>query len=243
MNQVGLITGASRGIGRGIALQLARLGFDLVLNYRSNSEAARHTAENCLEAAREGGKKIHVETFAGDISESAVRADLIPFVKESFHRLDLLVNNAGIAPRERLDLLSATEQSFDELVSVNLKAPFFVTQAVAAWMIEQRSLRGKEYRPKIVTVSSISAYTASINRGDYCISKAGLSMMTALFASRLASEGIQVFEIRPGIIATDMTAGVKDKYDQLIADGLTPMPRWGEPDDVAKAVAAIAQDL
>ena len=104
-------------------------------------------------------------------------------------------------------------------------------------MIEQRSLRGKEYRPKIVTVSSISAYTASINRGDYCISKAGLSMMTALFASRLASEGIQVFEIRPGIIATDMTAGVKDKYDQLIADGLTPMPRWGEPDDVAKAVA------
>jgi 3-oxoacyl-[acyl-carrier protein] reductase len=243
MNQVGLITGASRGIGRGIALQLARLGFDLVLNYRSNSEAARHTAENCIREARENGKKIHVETFPGDISESAVRSDIVPFVRESFHRMDLLVNNAGIAPRERLDLLEATESSFDELMSVNLKAPFFLTQAVANWMIEQRPERGPEYRPKIVTISSISAFTASTNRGDYCVSKAGLSMMTALFASRLAAESIQVFEIRPGIIATDMTSGVKEKYDQLIGDGLTPIPRWGEPDDVGKAVGAIAQDL
>jgi NAD(P)-dependent dehydrogenase (short-subunit alcohol dehydrogenase family) len=156
----------------------------------------------------------------------------------------LLVNNAGIAPRERLDLLGATESSFDELIGVNLKAPFFLTQSVANWMIEQRKGGGNaQYRPKIVTISSISAYTASVNRGDYCVSKAGLSMMTALFASRLAIEGIQVFEIRPGIIATDMTAGVKEKYNQLIANGLTPIPRWGEPDDVAKAVAAIAQDL
>lgn len=243
MNQVGLITGASRGIGRGIALQLARLGFDLVLNYRSNSEAARHTAENCLEAARAVGKKIHVETFGGDISESAVRVDLIPFVKASFHRIDLLVNNAGMAPRERLDLLEATESSFDELMAVNLKAPFFLTQAVANWMIELRPGHGSDYRPKIVTITSISAFTASTNRGDYCVSKAGLSMMTALFASRLAAEGIQVFEIRPGIIATDMTSGVKEKYNELIANGLTPIPRWGEPDDVAKAVGAIAQDL
>jgi 3-oxoacyl-[acyl-carrier protein] reductase len=243
MNQVGLITGAARGIGRGIALQLARLGFDLVLNYRSNAEAASRTAADCLESARSLGKKIRVETFAGDISESAVRADLIPMVKESLGRLDLLVNNAGIAPRERLDLLSATEQSFDELIAVNLKAPFFLTQAVARWMIELRKQYGAEYRPKIVTITSISAYTASVNRGDYCISKAGLSMMTALFAARLAAEGIQAFEIRPGIIATDMTAGVKGKYDELIANGLTPMPRWGEPEDVARAVSAIAQDL
>ena len=243
MNQVALITGASRGIGRGIALQLARLGFDLVLNYRSNTEAARATAADCLEAARACEKRIRAELLAGDISESAVRAEAISFVKGTFGHLDLLVNNAGIAPRERLDLLVATEHSFDELIGVNLKAPFFLTQAVANWMIDQRKSRGAAYRPKIVTVSSISAYTASINRGDYCISKAGLSMMTALFASRLAAEGIQVYEIRPGIIATDMTAGVKGKYDQLIADGLTPIPRWGEPDDVAKAVAAIAQDL
>jgi 3-oxoacyl-[acyl-carrier protein] reductase len=243
MNQVGLITGASRGIGRGIALRLASLGFDLLLNFRSNAEAASKTAVDCLEAARASGKTIRAEIFAGDISESAVRTHFIPFLKETFGRLDLLVNNAGIAPRERLDLLAATESSFDELITVNLKAPFFLTQAVANWMIEQRKGRGGEYRPKIVTISSISAYTASVNRGDYCISKAGLSMMTALFASRLAAEGIQVFEIRPGIIATDMTAGVKDKYDQLIANGLTPMPRWGQPDDVARAVSAIAQDL
>lgn len=243
MNQVGLITGASRGIGRGIALQLARLGFDLALNYRSNSEAARQTAEDCVKAARESGKKVHIEIFPGDISESAVRADIVPFVKDSFHRIDLLVNNAGIAPRERLDLLEATESSFDELMAVNLKAPFFLTQAVSNWMIELRRGRASEYRPKIVTISSISAFTASTNRGDYCVSKAGLSMMTALFASRLAAEGIQVFEIRPGIIATDMTSGVKEKYDELIANGLTPIPRWGEPDDVARAVGAIAQDL
>ena len=243
MNQVALITGASRGIGRGIALQLARLGFDLVLNYRSNTEAARATAADCMEVSRTVGKKIRAELIAGDISEGAIRAEAVSFVKETFSRLDLLVNNAGIAPRERLDLLSTTEQSFDELLAVNLKAPFFLTQAVANWMIEQRKSHHAAFRPKIVTISSISAYTASINRGDYCVSKAGLSMMTALFASRLAAEGIQVFEIRPGIIATDMTAGVKGKYDQLIADGLTPIPRWGEPDDVAKAVAAIAQDL
>jgi NAD(P)-dependent dehydrogenase (short-subunit alcohol dehydrogenase family) len=148
-----------------------------------------------------------------------------------------------MSPRERLDILGATEQSFDELISVNLKGPFFLTRAIATWMIESKNSLGPDYRPKIVTVSSISAYTASTNRGDYCISKAGLSMVTALFASRLAADGINVYEIRPGIIATDMTAGVKEKYDALIANGLTPIPRWGESDDVARAVAAIAQDL
>lgn len=238
-----MITGASRGIGRGIALQLARLGFDLLLNYRSNTAAAGATATDCVEAARAVGRTIRVELRAGDISDASARADLLRFGQEKFQRLDLLVNNAGIAPRERLDLLAATERSFDELIATNLKAPFFLTQAVANWIIEQGTARGADYRPKIVTVSSISAYTASVNRGDYCVAKAGLSMMTALFASRLAEHGIQVFEIRPGIIATDMTEGVKGKYDQLIANGLTPIPRWGTPEDVAKAVAAIAQDL
>jgi NAD(P)-dependent dehydrogenase (short-subunit alcohol dehydrogenase family) len=243
MHQVGLITGGSRGIGRGIALHLARLGFNLVLNYRSNEEAARATAADCLEVARTAAQKIRVEICPGDISDPTARAHLIEFTDRAFGRLDLLINNAGIAPRERLDLLAATEKSFDELIDVNLKGPFFLTQSVANWMLNLRKSLTSDYHPKIITISSISAYTSSTNRGDYCISKAGLSMVTALFAARLAADGINVYEIRPGIIATDMTAGVKEKYDALIANNLTPIPRWGAPDDVAKAVAAIAQDL
>ncbi len=243
MEQVALITGASRGIGRGIALELARLGFHLVLNYHSNEQAAREAAAACVEAAIAAGHKIWIELVGGDISSADDRARLVEFAKTKARRLDLLVNNAGMAPRERLDILAATERSFDELIDVNLKGPFFLTQAIANWMLELRKSFGREYRPKIVTISSVSAYTASVNRGDYCISKAGLSMVTALFASRLAADGINVYEIRPGIIATDMTAGVKEKYDALIANGLTPIPRWGETNDVAKAVAAIAQDL
>lgn len=243
MNQVALITGGSRGIGRGIALHLSRLGFDLVLNYRSNADAAKSTAADCLEAAAAASRSIRVEIVSGDVSIASDRARLVEFTDRSFGRIDLLVNNAGMAPRERLDLLAATERSFDELIEVNLKGPFFLTQALASWMLQLRQKLGAGYRPKIVTISSVSAYTASVNRGDYCISKAGLSMVTALFASRLAADGINVYEIRPGIIATDMTAGVKEKYDALIANGLTPIPRWGEPGDVAKAVAAIAQDL
>lgn len=243
MNQVALITGASRGIGRGIALQLARLGFDLVLNYRSNRDAAEATARDCATAAMAVGKEILVELCAADISKGQDRATLLQFTKQNFSRLDLLVNNAGVAPRERRDLLEATEESFDELIDVNLKGPFFLTQAVARYFLELRAKVGAKFRPKIVTISSISAYTASVNRGDYCVSKAGLSMMTALFAARLAGAGINVYEIRPGIIATDMTSGVKEKYDALIANGLTPIPRWGEADDVARAVGAIAQDL
>ena len=165
------------------------------------------------------------------------------FVDQRFGRLDLLVNNAGMAPRQRLDILEATAESFDELIDVNLKGPFFLTQAAANYMLNSREKLGADYRPKIITISSVSAYTASVNRGDYCISKAGLSMVTSLFAARLAADGINVYEIRPGIIATDMTSAVKEKYDSLIAHGLTPIPRWGEPDDVARAVCAIAQDL
>jgi NAD(P)-dependent dehydrogenase (short-subunit alcohol dehydrogenase family) len=159
--------------------------------------------------------------------------------------LDLLVNNAGVAPHVRADILDADEASFDRLIQINVKGPYFLTQQVARWMIEQRQAAGAEasYHPKIVTISSISAYTASVNRGDYCVAKAALSMLTPLYATRLAEYGINVYEIRPGIIATDMTAPVKEKYDKLIAGGLTPIQRWGTPGDVGKAVAAIAQDL
>ena len=163
--------------------------------------------------------------------------------REEFGRLDLLVNNAGIVPKERVDLLDASVESFDQVMDVNLKGPYFLTQAVASWMIEQRSAASDDYQPAIINISSISAYAASPERGDYCVSKAGLSMMTKLYAARLANEGINVYEIRPGVIATDMTAGVKAKYDGLIEADLTPIKRWGTPEDVARAVAAIATGM
>ncbi|MEW6159333.1 MAG: 3-ketoacyl-ACP reductase [Verrucomicrobiota bacterium] len=245
MNPVALVTGASRGIGRGIALKLAQLGHDLVLNFASNQAAAGQTAHDCQLAARAAGANIRTELCQADIGEAADRARLIAGTREKFSRLDLLINNAGVAPQVRADLLDATEESFDRLLRINLKGPFFLTQLAAKWMIEQMqgNPAGADYQPKIVTISSISAYTASVNRGDYCMAKAGLSMMTSLFAARLAEHGIRVYEIRPGIIETDMTSAVKEKYDALIAGGLTPIRRWGKPDDVASAVAAIAQNL
>jgi NAD(P)-dependent dehydrogenase (short-subunit alcohol dehydrogenase family) len=165
---------------------------------------------------------------------------MIEFTRERYGRLDLLVNNAGVAPLVRADLLETSEESLDRLLSINLKGPFFLTQLAARWMIEQRQAGGLP--AKIITITSISAYTASVNRGDYCISKAGLAMLTPLFATRLAEHGICVYEIRPGVIATDMTGPVQEKYDRLIAEGLTPIARWGRPEDVGRAVVALAQD-
>jgi len=244
MNRVALITGASRGIGRGIALALARLGHDLVLNYAGRADAAAETAGACKETARAAGHQIRAEPCQADISRAEDRQRLLDFARSNFGRLDLLVNNAGVAPSVRADILEATEESFDRVLAINLKGPYFLTQAAARWMIEQvRSAPPEQPRPKIVTISSISAYTASVNRGDYCLSKAALSMMTRLFAVRLADHGIGVYEIRPGVIATDMTAAVREKYDKLIAEGLTPIRRWGTPEDIGRAVAAIAQDL
>jgi 3-oxoacyl-[acyl-carrier protein] reductase len=245
MNSVALITGASRGIGRSIALELAALGWDLVINFSANQAAARQTASDCVAAGRDHKKNVRAESCQADVSSSPDRRKLLEFTRSKFGRLDLLVNNAGVAPLVRADILEASEESFDRVLNINLKGPYFLTQLAANWMLEQ--LKAGAYTdgsaPKIVTISSISAYAASVNRGDYCIAKAGLAMLTPLFASRLAEHGIHVYEIRPGIIATDMTKPVQDKYDRLIHDGLTPIKRWGKGEDVAKAVAAIAQDL
>ncbi len=245
MNPVALITGGSRGIGRGIALELAKLRHDLVVNFAGNETAARRTATDCQAAAKSGGHAIRAEICQADISHSDQRKSLIEFTRATFGRLDLLVNNAGVAPSVRADILEAGEESFDRLININVKGPYFLTQLAAKWMMEQvhAGVPPGVKNLKIITITSISAYTASTNRGDYCIAKAALSMLTPLFATRLAEYGINVYEIRPGIIATDMTGPVKEKYDKLIADGMTPIKRWGAPEDVGKAVAAIAQDL
>ena len=222
MKPVALVTGASRGIGRAIALELSSTHWVLA-TYRGRKDAA--------ESLR---AETGAEIFACDIGLADDRRALLAFAKERFGHIDLLVNNAGMAPRERRDLLDATEESFDELISVNLKGPHFLTQQAARSMIE----RG---RGRIVFVTSISAYTASVNRGEYCISKAGLSMAVALWAARLAPHNIGVFEIRPGIIRTDMISAVEDVYEKRIAGGLLPQGRMGEGSDIARAVRAIAQ--
>ena len=236
MNPVALITGSSRGIGRGIALSLARAGrHDLIINYAGNEDAAKECRAMCL---AESDEKARVEIVQGDVSRAADRARMIEFVRAQFGRLDLLVNNAGVAPSVRADILDADEASFDRLIAINLKGPYFLTQAAARLMMESPPL-GDTPRA-IVNITSISAFTASVNRGDYCIAKAGLAMMTQLFAVRLAASGIGVFEIQPGVIATDMTGPVQAKYDALFAGGLAPINRWGQPDDVGKAVVAVA---
>ena len=251
MRGVALVTGASRGIGRGIALGLAAAGFDVVVNYASNADAAAEVKRE-IEAT---GRRAH--TVRADVSVSADRQNLVAESMQAMGRMDLLVNNAGIAPGVRADLLEASEESFDRLINTNLKGPYFLTQLVARQMLEHTKGTGafdssagvKEgtgtfSSPKIINVTSVSAYAASVNRGDYCVAKAGLAMMTQLFAARLAAHGINVYEIRPGIIETDMTGPVKAKYDELIFQkDLTPIRRWGRPDDVARAVVAIATDL
>jgi NAD(P)-dependent dehydrogenase (short-subunit alcohol dehydrogenase family) len=224
MKPVAIVTGASRGIGRGVALELART-HSVIGTYRGRRDAA--------ESLR---AETGCEILQCDVSSGADREGLIGFARERFGRLDLLVNNAGMAPRVRRDILEATEESFDELISVNLKGPYFLTQLAARWMAEQGAGR-------IVFVSSISAYTASVNRGEYCISKAGLSMAAALWATRLAACGVKVFEIRPGVVRTDMIAAVEKIYEERIAGGLLPQGRMGEARDVALAVRAIADGL
>ncbi len=240
--KLALITGGSRGIGRGIALALARAGFGVVVNYVAHREAAEECLRLC-EAARPRGSDAPCLLYQADISRAEERERLLSFVMREGGWLDLLVNNAGVAPAARMDLLQATEESFDRLMAINLKAPFFLTQATAnLWLARLGELPPERARPKVINISSISAETASSDRGDYCVSKAGLSMVTRLFAARLAEFGIYVYELRPGIIKTEMTAPVQDKYERLIAQGLTPIRRWGTPEDVGRAVVCIAQD-
>jgi len=232
---VAIVTGGSRGIGRGIAVELGRLGYAVVINYLRRSEAANETVAAVKQA---GGDAMTVQA---DVAVSDLREHLVNRTLAVFGRVDLLVNNAAISSPDRKDLLDATEENWDRVLATNLKAPFFLSQRVAQEMIRLRAA-GAIACGKLINIASLSSYTASVDRAEYCIAKAGLSMMTALFAARLAEENITVFEIRPGIVATDMTASVRDRYDREIAEGLTPIRRWGRPEDVAKAVAAIAQD-
>jgi NAD(P)-dependent dehydrogenase (short-subunit alcohol dehydrogenase family) len=235
--KVALITGASRGIGRGIALALARERFRCVVNYANNAAAADEVKKQ-VEAL--GGR---AATVRADVSSAADRERLVEEAYAAFGRVDLLVNNAGITSPGRADLLEATEASFDTVIGTNLKGPYFLTQLVARRMVEDVQ-QGKAHGPKVVNITSVSAYAVSTNRGDYCIAKAGLAMMTQLYAARLAEFGINVYELRPGVIETDMTGPVKAKYDELIFRGdLTPIKRWGQTEDVGKAVVAIAKDL
>ena len=235
--RVAVVTGSSRGIGRGIALALAEQAWNVVINYRSSRTAAEEAGRE-IEAL--GVRALIVQA---DMANPAEVEGLVDATLDRYGRIDLLVNNAGVGPRERVDMLQVSEASYDEVMTINLKGPFFLTQRVANEMIELVRQK-KVQRPKIVNISSISAYTSSPARAEYCLSKAGVSMMTALWADRLAEFGINVYEIRPGIIQTDLTSVVKEKYDRLILEeGLTPIRRWGQPEDVGKAVVAIAQDL
>lgn len=229
-----IVTGSSRGIGRGIAIELAKAGYNLIINYVGNQQAAEETKKLVEESG------VRAEIVQASVAEMGDRIRLIDESINIYGRLDLLVNNAGVAPKVRSDLLTMTSESFHYVMDTNLTGPFFLTQYAAKKMIDLKQA-DKQRNGRIVFVTSISAYTASINRGEYCLSKAALSMAVKLFADRLAAEDILVYEIQPGIIETDMTSTVKEKYDNLIAKGLTPQPRWGTPEDVGKAISAIAQ--
>lgn len=230
---VALVTGGTRGIGLGIARSLANEGFDLALNGMREASAVSDAINELKQA---GAQVIYCR---GNLAVSSDRKMMIDEVRKHYSRLHVLVNNAGMAPRERRDILEATEESFDEVISTNLKGTYFLSQLAANWMIDQKK-SNKEFFGTIINISSISATVASINRGEYCVSKAGMSMATQLFAVRLGEFNMPVYEVRPGVINTDMTSGVKEKYDKLIDGGLTVQKRWGQPDDVGKVVAALA---
>jgi NAD(P)-dependent dehydrogenase (short-subunit alcohol dehydrogenase family) len=236
-----LVTGAGRGIGRGIAVVLAKAGWSVIVNYHGNKEAAEIALAECHGAAVSSAQKFLA--VQADVSKPADRSRLIEEAWNLNGAVDALVNNAGIAPRVRADILEADEGSFEELLKTNLQGPYFLTQAAAKRMLtdKRKELGNPSPNPKsIIYISSVSAEAVSLNRGEYCVSKAALSMAVKLWATRLAPEGISVFEVRPGIMATDMTAGVKEKYDSLIAEGLVPAARWGTPEDVGAVVQTLA---
>jgi NAD(P)-dependent dehydrogenase (short-subunit alcohol dehydrogenase family) len=226
---VALVTGGSRGIGRGICLELAAQGYAVAVNYAANQDAARQTQHLI-------GSQVETLLCPANVADAADRQRLVDGVLAHWGRIDLLVNNAGITSVGRRDLLEATEEGWDRVLAVNLKGPYFLTQRVAREMLR---LLPALQRPAVVNISSVSAYAPSTNRGDYCIAKAGLGMLTQLFAARLAEYGIRVAEVRPGLIDTDMTASGHESYSKLIAEGLTPIRRWGTAADVGKAVALL----
>lgn len=233
MKKVALVTGGSRGIGFGIARELAKSGFDLAVNGVRDEE---HVAAALAELRELGSEVVYCQ---GDIASASARKDILEKVRSHYGRLNVLVNNAGVGLKVRMDILETTEESYQHVMSTNLQGPFFLTQSAANWMIEQKGA-DDSFSGCIITISSISSTVVSVNRGEYCIAKAGLSMLTQLFAARLGEYSLPVFEIRPGIVMTDMTSGVKEKYDKLIGEGLTVQKRWGQPEDVGKAAAALA---
>jgi 3-oxoacyl-[acyl-carrier protein] reductase len=228
--RVALITGGTRGIGLGIAVKLAEGGFTVAITGRRPAEEVQPVLAQLTERSP---SSIYIQA---DVASTADRQRLLQTVEAQLGRLDVLVNNAGIAPRIRADILEAGEESFDELIATNLRGPYFLTQSVATWMIRHPA-PGRS----IINISSVSATVASVNRGDYCIAKAGIAMATKLWAVRLAEHGIAVYEVRPGIIETDMTAGVKGKYDALIESGILLQKRWGTPEDIGTAVSMLAR--
>jgi NAD(P)-dependent dehydrogenase (short-subunit alcohol dehydrogenase family) len=235
---VAFVTGASRGIGRAIAIELAKRGYDIAGNSRflDSESNASGIGEVKRRVEETGATFLPIQ---GDVSILEDHGRMIDVILEKFGQIDLLVNNAGVAPEQRLDILETTPASFDRVLSINLRGPFFLTQAVAARMIAHKKGH-PESSPCIIFITSVSAYMSSPSRAEYCLSKAGLSILSAIFADRLSEFGINVYEIRPGIIKTDMTAPVESKYDKLIGEGLIPQKRWGTPEDVGKAVAMLA---
>ena len=231
---VALVTGAGRGIGRGIALQLHAAGYAVAANYRTDAAQAA----SLQTAIRDAGGIC--EIVAADVSDGAGRASMLDFCKQKFGRLDLLVNNAGVAPEVRVDMLETIESSFDRQIAVNVKGPYFLTQAASKWMIEQRAA-GTIPLGRIVFITSVSAFAVSNMRGEYFVAKAALAMTAALWANRMAGEGVLVFDLRPGIIETDMVAPAREYYNQRIAEGMIPQNRWGTPEDVGLAVRAVAE--
>jgi 3-oxoacyl-[acyl-carrier protein] reductase len=236
MIPVALITGASRGLGRGVALELARAGWSLGINYAGNAAAAQECVSLCTAVAPDAAQRF--VPLQADIGQPAQRQALLQAHLEAFGRIDSLVNNAGVAPEVRADIVDAGEASFDRLIAINTKGPYFLTQLVARHWLTHKPAPASRYH-SIVFCTSISAHTASTLRGDYCISKAAVAMAAQLWAARLAPAGIMVYEVRPGIMKTEMTAGVTSKYDALIAQGLVPQNRWGTGEDVGLAVKAL----
>ncbi len=232
--QVALVTGGSRGIGLGCAKHLAAQGYRIAINGMRPADQVTAVVDEIKAAGAP-----EVIYCQGDVGSTEGREAIISKIKAEFGQLNVLVNNAGVAPAERKDVLETSQESYDRVMTINLEGPYFLTQAAANWMVEQKKA-DPAFQASIINVNSISATVVSVNRGEYCVSKAGLAMVTQLFAARLGEFDIPVYEVRPGITKTDMTSGVTDKYDKLIEDGLCITPRWGFPEDIGKAVVSLA---